>query len=274
MTLAMLLLMMLVQAAVMGLMMTGAWVVWRATRNAGWIDTTWTFAVGVVGAASALIRLDARGVLPRQQLVAALVALWALRLGSHIARRTLAASDDPRYAALVREWGANAVPQMFRFVQIQALVAIPLLVTIAVAARAPQPALGALDWIGAAVLMIAIAGEALADRQLRQFGADPRHKGQVCDRGLWSWSRHPNYFFQWLGWLAYPVLGLASVATYPWALLTLSGAFCMYWLLVHVSGIPPLERHMENSRGAAFRAYRARTAAFFPRPPADTDRPT
>lgn len=256
-----------VQAMAMTVLMTVAWLAWRASRNAGWIDTTWTFAVGAVGTASALIGFDGAEVLPRQQLVAALVAIWALRLGGHIAQRTMSSSDDPRYAALVCDWGANAASQMFKFVQIQALVAIPLVVTIFLAAHTPAPQLGLADWIGAALLAFAIAGEALADRQLRRFSAEPSSKGKVCDRGLWAWSRHPNYFFQWLGWLAYPVIALPSIGTFPWALLTLSGAFSVYWLLVHVSGIPPLEQHMENSRGDAFRSYRTRTSAFFPWPP-------
>ena len=263
MTLSVLCAMILLQALAMAAFMAGAWLVRRLTGNSGWIDTTWTFAVGIVGAASALITLGDHDVSSRQHLVVALVVCWSLRLGGHIALRTWAGTDDPRYAALAREWGDDASRRMFQFAQIQAAVAIPLLVTIAVAAHAPAQALGSADWLGAAVLAAGIAGEGVADHQLRQFAADPAAKGQVCDRGLWSWSRHPNYFFQWLGWLAYPILCFGQLATYPWALLTLSGALCMYWLLVHVSGIPPLERHMLASRGDAFRAYQARTNAFF-----------
>jgi steroid 5-alpha reductase family enzyme len=90
----------------------------------------------------------------------------------------------------------------------------------------------------------------------------------VCDAGLWSWSRHPNYFFQWLGWLAYPLIAFDPFGGYPLGWLTVVGPICMYWLLVHVSGIPLLEQHMMRSRGDVFRAYQARTSAFFLRPPA------
>ena len=255
------------QTAAMAVCMSIAWMAWRRTGNAGWIDTSWTFAVGLVAAVAALWPLGANEWPQRQWLVAALVAGWALRLGTHIARRTFLAADDPRYAALVREWGVNAPRRMFAFVQIQAIAAIPLLATIFVAAHTPGGALGVSDWLGAALLVIAIVGEAVADAQLRKFTTDPRNKNLVCDRGLWSWSRHPNYFFQWLGWLAYPIISLVSIAIYPWALITLSGAACMYWLLVRVSGIPPLESHMARSRGAAFRDYQSRTNAFFPWPP-------
>ncbi len=87
------------------------------------------------------------------------------------------------------------------------------------------------------------------------------------NRGLWAWSRHPNYFFQTLGWLAYPVIALVPPGSSWLGLIALSGPVLMYWLLVHVSGIPPLEREMLASRGDAFRAYQASTSAFFPLPP-------
>ena len=89
----------------------------------------------------------------------------------------------------------------------------------------------------------------------------------ICDVGLWGWSRHPNYFFEWFGWLAYPLLAIDLGGAYPWGFVALAGPVCMYWLLVHVSGIPPLEAHMLERRRDEFRAYQARTNAFFPAPP-------
>jgi hypothetical protein len=91
--------------------------------------------------------------------------------------------------------------------------------------------------------------------------------GKVCDAGLWGWSRHPNYFFEWFGWLAYPLLAIDFSGVYPWGFAALLGPACMYWLLVYVSGIPPLEAHMLERRRDEFRAYQARTSAFFPVPP-------
>jgi steroid 5-alpha reductase family enzyme len=89
--------------------------------------------------------------------------------------------------------------------------------------------------------------------------------GLVCDAGLWRWSRHPNYFFEWFGWLAYPLIGPST--DYPWGWATLSAPVFMYWILVHVTGIPPLEQQMLRSRGARYRDYQSRTSMFFPRPP-------
>jgi steroid 5-alpha reductase family enzyme len=248
--------------------MAGAWLVWRRSRNAGWVDAIWTFGLGAVGGAGALAPDAFLGAVTlRQGLVAFLVVAWSLRLGLHIAHRTTRAADDPRYAKLTREWGADAPRRMFRFLQIQALVSIPLVLSILLAAHNPLPGMRAQDAFGVLVLAIGIIGEAAADTQLRRFRADPAHHNRVCDTGLWGWSRHPNYFFEWLGWLAYPLLAVDLTGAYPWGWLALAGPACMYWLLVHVSGIPPLEAHMLERRQDAFRAYQARTNAFFPAPP-------
>ena len=247
------------------LLMACAWVVQQRTGNSGWVDTIWTFAVGLVGAGSALWPIAGAAPNARQWLVALLVAIWSLRLGLHIAVRTAGISDDPRYAAFAREWGLNAPRQMFIFLQNQALGSIPLVFAIFVAARFPDPALRWQDVAGALILFAGIAGEAVADWQLKRFRADPGNKGGVCDIGLWGWSRHPNYFFEWFSWLAYPVIGLSL--DYPWGLATLLAPAFMYWILVFVTGVPPLEEQMLRSRGERYRAYQSRTSKFFPLPP-------
>jgi steroid 5-alpha reductase family enzyme len=238
----------------------------QRTGNSGWVDTIWTFALGLVGGTSALWPVAGEPPNVRQWLVAALVAIWSVRLGAHIAVRTSGISDDPRYAAFAREWGANAPRRMFIFLQNQALGTIPLAFAIFVAARLPGEALRLQDFVGIAILVIGIAGEALADRGLKRFRQDPANKGRVCDVGLWRWSRHPNYFFEWFGWLAYPVIALSP--DYPWGLATLLAPIFMYWILVHVTGIPPLEEQMLRSRGDLYRDYQLRTSRFVPLPPA------
>ncbi len=117
------------------------------------------------------------------------------------------------------------------------------------------------------MLLIAIVGEGVADRQLARFKAYPANKGRICDLGLWSWSRHPNYFFEWLGWLAYPILAFDPGGRWPWGWLALSGPAFMFYLLRFASGVPPTEEAMAASRGAAFERYKARVSTFFPRPP-------
>jgi steroid 5-alpha reductase family enzyme len=250
-------------------LMAGAWAVQQRTGNSGWVDTIWTFSLGLTGAASALWPIAGAAPNPRQWLVAALVAVWSIRLGSHIAVRTAGITDDPRYAAFAKEWGVNSPRRMFLFLQNQGFGSIPLVFSIFVAARFPQPGLRLQDYLGVAILAAGIAGEALADAQLKRFRGDPANKGRVCDIGLWRWSRHPNYFFEWFGWLAYPVIAISLDAPlqYPWGWATLLAPIFMYWILVHVTGIPPLEAQMLLSRGERYRAYQSRTSAFFPLPP-------
>jgi steroid 5-alpha reductase family enzyme len=255
-------------AVSLSLVMSLAWAVEQRTGNSGWIDTVWTFGVGTVGAACALTPLgaDSAANLPRRWLVAIAVALWALRLGFHIATRTAGVTDDPHYAALRQGWGPKASRQMWLLVQKQAFVSIPLALAIFLGAHNPAPALRLQDDIAILMFILALGGEAMADQQLRRFRRTSPAPGRICEAGLWRWSRHPNYFFEWLGWLGYPLIAVDLPGGYPWGWLALLAPACMYWLLVHVSGIPPLEEHMLRTRGEAFRAYQARTNAFFPWP--------
>jgi steroid 5-alpha reductase family enzyme len=252
-------------AVSLSVLMAIAWAVQQRTGNSGWVDTIWTFAVGLVGAGSALWPVGGAEPNPRQWLVAALVAIWSLRLGLHIAARSAGITDDPRYAAFASEWGVDSPRRMFIFLQNQGFGSIPLVFAIFLAARFPDPALRLQDALGALILVAGMSGEALADAQLKRFRRDPANKGRVCDAGLWRWSRHPNYFFEWFGWLAYPVIAISPDYGWGWASL-LAPAF-MYWILVHVTGIPPLEQQMLRSRGERYRDYQSRTSAFFPRPP-------
>lgn len=252
-------------AASLSILMMGAWLAQQRTGNSGWVDTIWTFSVGLVGAGAALWPIEAGGPNARQWLVAAFVGAWSLRLGVHIAVRTAGISDDPRYAAFAQEWGVNAPRRMFLFLQNQALGSIPLVFAIFVAARFPSPDLRLQDYLGALVLLLGILGEAVADTELKQFRERPGSQGQVCDIGLWRWSRHPNYFFEWLGWLAYPVIAISP--DYVWGWVTLLSPAFMYWILVYVTGIPPLETQMLKSRGERYRDYQSRTSMFFPLPP-------
>jgi steroid 5-alpha reductase family enzyme len=251
------------QWAALDLIMSGAWVVQQRTGNAGYIDAIWTFGLGVVGTISALVPLAGAATSGRQWLVAAIMLAWSLRLGVHILQRSAARGDDPRYAALIKQWGANARGEMRKLLHKQALVSVPLALGIFVAAHNPSALFHTQDVLALLVLLAALAGEGIADRQLRVFVASG--KGGICDRGLWRWSRHPNYFFEWQFWVAFPLLAI-DVSGYPAGFLALAAPAFMYWLLVYVSGIPPLEAHMVAKHGEAYRAFQARTSAFFPLP--------
>jgi steroid 5-alpha reductase family enzyme len=253
-------------AILLSVVMTGAWVLQRLTGNSGWVDAVWSFGLGLAGLVLALIP---SGPTTRQIVVATLIAVWSVRLGSHIAQRSARGPEDARYAALREEWGPRFQFRLFMFLQVQALAAALLGLSMMLAAHNPAPFPRALDVVGIVVLIIAVVGEGIADEQLRRFKKSPANRGRVCDAGLWGWSRHPNYFFEWFGWVAYPLLAIDTSGGWYWGWLALSGPAFMYWLLVHVSGIPLLEQQMLKSRGDAFRAYQTRVSAFFLLPPKD-----
>ena len=244
--------------------MSVAWWVALRTGQSGWIDAIWSSATGIFGAAAALMGGDE--ISARQVLVAMMALSWSLRLGIHIAARTAGGGDDPRYQQLREDWRDAFPRRLFWFLQIQALAALVLVLSIMIAAHSPGPGLDIFDALGIAVLLVAVAGETIADRQLSAFRLDPKNKHKVCDVGLWGMSRHPNYFFEWLGWFAYVVIAIDFSGAYPWGWLALAGPLLMYWLLVYASGIPPLEAHMLRSRGKAFREYQQRVNAFWPGP--------
>lgn len=256
------LLVLLAAGAALPACMAAAWGLQRATGNSGWIDVTWTFSLGAAAAAAALSGGGGRAIL-----AAGFVALWSLRLGTHLAIRTAGTGDDPRYRDLVEQWGASAGRRLFWFAQSQAAASVVLAGAVLAAARNPAPFPAAGDFLAAAVFAVGLAGEAVADHQLRRFKAAPGNHGRICDRGLWRWSRHPNYFFEWVCWLAYPFMAIAPGGGYAMGYAALAAPACMYWLLVFVSGIPPLETHLMRTRGGAFAVYRMRTSAFFPWPP-------
>jgi len=99
---------------------------------------------------------------------------------------------------------------------------------------------------------------------LERFRRNPANRGRVCDTGLWGRSRHPNYFFEVLGWFAYVAIAIEPAGGYGIGWAAFAGPALMYWLLVYVSGVPPLEAHMLRARGDAFRAYQARVNVFWP----------
>jgi len=163
---------------------------------------------------------------------------------------------------LKENWGAKAQTKMFWFYQLQAagslLFALPMLI----ASGSTQP-LGIFDFLGIVIWITAIGGELIADRQLSRFRLDPHQRGAVCQRGLWRYSRHPNYFFEWLHWWAYVCLAVNA----PWGWLTLFGPLLMLHFILNVTGIPPTEAQAMKSRGEAYRDYQRTTSAFFPWPP-------
>lgn len=244
----------------LSLAMAASWFVQRITGLSGWIDTIWSLSVGLGGIVAALF---AHGVFERRMIVLIIIAAWALRLGGHIGARTRGGGEDPRYAKIIEGWGDSAAWRLFLFLQVQALAAFILVFAVYLAAANDVAHLRVLDFLAILVAVVALTGETIADAQLSRFRKTPLAKTAICETGLWRYSRHPNYFFEWLFWCSWPLLAVSASVS---SLVSLLAPALMYWLLVHVSGIPPLEEHMLRSRGDQFRALQRRVNAFFPGP--------
>jgi steroid 5-alpha reductase family enzyme len=226
------------------------------------VDTVWGLGFVVVAIVSFLLS-SGDGNATRRWLVLALTAVWGLRLGAYIFLRNRGKGEDPRYAALLRRNQGRLVPYVIRTIYwpqgaIMWVVSLPVQV-----AMYETGAPGVVTWIGVALWAVGLAFEAIGDAQLARFKADPANAGRLMDRGLWAWTRHPNYFGDSVVWF-----GLFLLACSHWAgLITVIGPVLMTHMLVNKSGKALLERRMSRARGEAYAAYVARTSGFFPRPP-------
>lgn len=223
------------------------------------VDVTW--GLGFVGVAVVAAVLGS-GDLVRRLLLLVMVAVWGLRLASHMVAKSAGKGEDPRYEALLRgDFSAGNVVRKIFMIQGAAgwFVSLPLQVS---AVLGPTPTwLIPVLYVGVALWAVGMFFEAVGDYQLRRFKADPANKGVVMDRGLWAWTRHPNYFGDSAVWWG---IWLASIAGWISLLTVLSPALMTYFL-VYATGARLLEKHMKDRPG--FREYCSRTSFFIPRPP-------
>jgi steroid 5-alpha reductase family enzyme len=233
----------------------------RAIDNYGIVDIAWSYAFAALALVYALF---GEGWPVRRAMVAALVTVWSLRLGTHLLVRISRKHpvEDGRYVQLRKDWASGFNAKMAGFFQMQAFSVVLLGIPFLAACSNPEPAVGVLEWAGAALWLIAISGEALSDAQLARFKRGPQSAGRVCDQGLWRYSRHPNYFFEWLIWVAYFTFACAS----PWGWVGVISPACILYLLLRVTGIPMTEEQSVRSKGDAYRRYQERTSAFVPLP--------
>ena len=250
--------------------MTLAWLVARKLRNNGIVDIVWSAGFAPL----ALLYLVAGPVNGREfdlhlrwLAITAMVVVWSLRLGGHLFVRVRShhPHEDVRYAKLREEWGAATDRKMFGFFQLQGalqvVLSLPVLLVILDGATfAAGWGLGISGCLGVAFWATGLLGESLADRQLARFRADRANKGKVCQAGLWNYSRHPNYFFEWLVWVGYAVFALGS----QWGWLGLLAPALMLHFLLNVTGIPMTEELSLKSKGDAYREYQRTTSAFVP----------
>lgn len=245
--------------AAVGLIFAGTFALARRMENYGIVDIVWSYAFGALAVFYAAT-LD--GWTPRRWIMAALVAIWSVRLGTHLYRRVMShhPEEDRRYAEMRTRWADRFAYKMFTFYQQQAVSVVILGLPFLLIARNPTERFHPLEYAGTALWLIALLGESLADAQLAAFKRDPSHRGKVCEAGLWGCSRHPNYFFEWCIWVAYFVFALAS----PWGWTSVICPAGMLYLLLCVTGVPMTEEQSLRSRGDAFRDYQRRVSVFVP----------
>lgn len=238
------------------LVMGWGWAWQLRHHNIGVVDVLW--AKGVGASALLLALLGEGAVLPRAAL-AVLGGLWGSRLARHLWHRVRSEDEDGRYRYLREYWHGHQ-GKIFGFFMAQALLVV--LFALPFAAVAANPRADRWPWVAAAagLWLLSVGGEALADRQLARFRADPANQGRTCRDGLWRYSRHPNYFFEWLHWFSYVLLAVGS----PLWWLACAGPLLMYLFLRYLSGIPFTEKQALRSRGDDYRDYQRSTPMFFP----------
>jgi steroid 5-alpha reductase family enzyme len=250
-----------VNAVVLAGLFFGLWLVSLAVRDASIVDIFWGMSFVVVAWVTALV---ADGAEARRVLLVVLVSVWGLRLSGYLAWRNLGKGEDYRYQAMRERY----VPRFWLislFVVFGLQAALSWVVSLPVQGGqvpADPDSLVLLDYVGIVVWATGLAFESIGDWQLARFKADPANQGEVMDRGLWRYTRHPNYFGDFLVWWGLYLVALATVDAW-W---TIVGPLVMSVLLIRVSGAALLERSLRKRR-PGYEGYVRRTSSFFPRRP-------
>lgn len=229
----------------------------RFTHNASFVDILWTMGVGL---SALFLSQYYSGNHSRSLLVASLCLAWALRLSFHLARRLWKKPEDARYLAMRRKWKSKRDFYFFILFQAQALFIVIFTAPLIPALRNEVLFPSLYDFIAICIWIVSIFGESLADLQLKRFLSKKENQGKVCKEGLWRYSRHPNYFFEWLHWWTYVFFAVGSDL---W-LISLLGPAAMLLFLYKITGIPILERRSLENRGDSYRQYMKETNRFFP----------
>lgn len=240
-------------------MMIGVWIWANQIKNAGVVDIFWSYNFPII---AVILFFLGDGYDIRRMLTCAMIAIAGFRLGTHLLIRVVSHLDEEegRYKQLRKEWAPNPDRKFFWFFQMQALSNVFLAIPFFIVVINPEPKLSVFEYCGVALWIVGFLGETLADWQLKQFKHDAANKGEVCDKGLWNYTRHPNYFFEWTMWVAYFVFALAS----PYGYLAVISPLVILYLLLKVTGIPATEEQSLRSKGDKFRVYQKTTSVFVP----------
>ena len=242
----------------MTVVMVGLWAVHLIVRNASIADVG--FCAGLM-ATVLWYATQASGEIERKVLVVVMVTVYAGRLGVFILfNRVIGKPEDARYRRLRAKWGRFEPIRMLGYFLLQAAAIAAFSLPFLVVIQNPRPPFGFWELSGFLLWVVAVSGEAAADWQLARFRKQPWNRDRVCRDGLWYYSRHPNYFFEWLHWWAYVVM---AVGASGWPL-TWIGPVGMGWALTKITGIPLAEQQALSSRGDEYRRYQQTTNAFLP----------
>lgn len=242
----------------MVVIMTLVW--WRQTytRNAGIVDAWWSYNFGLL---AILYFVMGNGEFWHAFFFTLIIVIWSARLGTHLLlRNTRHPAEDSRYRKLREEYGTREKFLMWRFFMYQAISNVLLSIPFLLATRITETNFS--NWFYAGVIMaiVALVGETIADHQLKVFKQNPANAGKVCQSGLWNYSRHPNYFFEWLIWVSFALMAMDA----PYGGLGWLSPMIMYYILNYVTGIPMLEELAVKTKGDSYRHYQQTTSAFIP----------
>jgi steroid 5-alpha reductase family enzyme len=238
--------------------MLALWLIHLRTGNAAIVDAGWAGGLAILGILYAAL---GEGYGPRRALIGAMTAIWGFRLALFLLlTRIIGHPEEGRYQELRRTWVTNLPLKFLAFFEFQALTCVLLAIPFQLAVMNRADGITWLEWTAVAFWVAAMSGEAIADAQLDRFKANPANRGRTCQEGLWRYSRHPNYFFEWLIWVSYALFALGSPYGYIGAL---SPALILFFVLF-VTGIPATEAQALRSRGDEYRRYQRTTSAFIP----------
>ena len=243
--------------AVCGVMLL-LWLIHFPLRNAAIVDAGWAGGLALLGV---LFAAMGAGWGPRRVAIAVMASVWGLRLALYLLlTRVIGHPEEGRYVELRRQWRTNIPFKFLLFFEFQAVLCLVLAAPFLLASQNPTPAFSAFEYAGGILWLVSIAGEITADMQLNAFKSNPANRGKTCRAGLWSYSRHPNYFFEWLIWVAFCLFAIHSKYGY----LALIPPALMLYFLFRVTGIPATEAQALRTRGEDYKRYQETTSAFVP----------
>ena len=251
----------LLSAGLGAILMSFAFILAQSKRRYDLVDSAWGMTFLYIVLVHLYVRSLDFAVTTSGFIVVALVAVWALRLSSHIfSRFSKSDEQDPRYTEIISKWkGPKKVQVFFKIYVLQAILA-SIIVWPAVLVVNSLDAVSYLTYVGLAVWIIGFLTESIGDYQLKQFLKKPSNKGKLMQFGLWKYSRHPNYFGELAQWWGIGIICL----NVPFGYLGLAGPLLLSWLIINVSGLPPAERRTAKKPG--WIAYKNRTSALVPLP--------